>query len=164
MRLLAIVILAVALTGCGPTDEQLQTWQDASAQLGEEIIVYQQELAGITDPVERAAMEARVAEMQRQHAIFDKALGAAEDARDIPWAIGETLVGVLAGVFPVAGIALPFIRTLRKQRESIFKAVQAGGGVVDKEKAKAALKENPAAVAALSKWKIDNGNAGTVSA
>ena len=96
--------------------------------------------------------------MKRQYAIFDKAIRAAEDASDIPWAIGETLVGILAGFLPVAGIALPFIRTLRKQRESIFKAVEAGGGVVKPDKAKAVLKENPAAVAALSKWKTANGN------
>lgn len=158
-KLLGIMMLSVVLTGCGPTDEQLKTWQDASAQLGKEITIYQQELAGVKDPVERAALEARVVEMQRQYAIFDKAINAAEDAGDIPWAIGETVVGVLAGFFPAAGLALPFIRTLRKQRASIFKSIDAGGGVLNKKAAKAALNENPAAVAALSKWKTENGNA-----
>ena len=148
-KLLVILMISSALSGCGPTDNQLQTWQDASAQLGDEISIYEQELAATTDPATRAGLEATVAEMKRQYAIFDKAIRAAEDASDIPWAIGETLVGILAGFLPVAGIALPFIRTLRKQRESIFKAV---------DKAKAVLKENPAAVAALSKWKTANGN------
>lgn len=160
-KLLATVMLAVALTGCGPTDEQLKTLQDASAQLGTEITVYKQELAGVSDPVERAALQARVAEMQRQHAIFDKAISAAEDADDIPWAIGETIVGVVAGFFPAAGLALPLIRTLRKQRASIFKAVEAGGGVVNKTAAKAVLKQNHSAVAALSKWKGENGKDAT---
>ncbi len=160
MKLFAIVMLSVAMTGCGPTDEQLKMFQDASAQLGEEITVYKQDLAATTDPATRAGLEATVDELERQYAIFDKAINAAEDASDIPWAIGETVVGVLAGFFPAAGIALPFIRTLRKQRASIFKSVEAGGGVVDKPAAKAALKQNPAAVAALSKWKNDNGNSG----
>ena len=157
-KLIAVVMLSVALVGCGPTDEQLKTWQDASAQLGTEITVYQQELAGVTDPVERAVLETRVAKMQQQHAIFDKAIQEAENASDVPWAIGETVVGVLAGFFPAAGLALPFIRTLRKQRASIFKAVEAGGGVVNKTTAKTVLKQNPAAVAALSNWKANNGS------
>ncbi len=153
MRIIAVLIVAVVLSGCGPTDEQLKTWQDASSQLTTEIATYQQELAVTTDPADRAGLEATLAELQRQAEIFDKALRAATDAGDIPWAIGETIVGMIAGIFPMAGIAIPIIRTLRKQRESIFKAVDAGGGVKNKVAAKESLKENPAAMAALDAWK-----------
>lgn len=156
-KLFPIMILSIALTGCGPDQETLQIWQDASAQLTTEITTYKQELVGVTDPVDRAALEATVAELQRRHAIFDEALQSAEDARDVPWAIGEMVIGAIAGVVPAAGIALPFIRTLRKQRASIFKSVDAGGGVKNSVAAKAALKQNPAAAAALAKWKLQNG-------
>ena len=153
MKLLTVIVLAVALAGCGPNDETLQTWQDATDQLESEIVIYQQELAGVTDPVERAVLETRVAKMQEQVATFSKALSTAEGAGDIPWAIGETIIGAIAAVVPAVGIALPIIRTLRKQRASIFAAVEAGGGVNDKGAAKTVLLENPAAVAALSAWK-----------
>ena len=38
-KLLVILMISSALSGCGPTDNQLQTWQDASAQLGDEISI-----------------------------------------------------------------------------------------------------------------------------
>ena len=164
-RIVVIAALCVCLTGCGPstTNDQLMVIQDSIAMLKEEIGRNQQDLAVVNDPVQRAKLDAANELMLKQIVIFENALKDAEDMTDARWGMGEAVIGILGGFFPPALLALPWIRTLRRQRSAIFKAVSAGGGVVDKRAAKAVLKDNPAAVAALAKWKTANGNTGATS-
>ena len=149
---------ATVLQSCGTTatDEDLRMWQDSATILREEIQESKRELASIEDPFERAGMQAKIERMERFVIIFDDALQSAEDELDAKFAFGEAAIGAIGGFFPPALLAMPWIRTLRRQRHSIFKAVAAGGGVVNKAEAKAVLATNPAAVVALAKFKAGN--------
>ena len=157
-KILIVCVLAVSLAGCVTTSpEDLATWQQTSAVLQEELTALEVDLLTVQDPIERASLQAKLAETKRIAAIFDTAIQSASDSADAPFAFAETALAVAGGFFPPALLALPFIRTLRRQRKSIFTAVAAGGGVVDPEKAKASLKTDPGAIAALAKFKA-NGN------
>ena len=162
-RLTTVLVLALCLTACGPTttSDQVLVIKDSISMLKDEIGKNQQDLAVVSDPVQRAKLDAANELMLKQIVIFENALKDAEDMTDAKWGIGEAVVGVIGGFFPPALLALPWIRTLRRQRSAIFKAVNAGGGVVDKSAAKAVLKDTPAAVAALAKWKTGNTESAT---
>ncbi len=159
MRKLVIAIVlvsSVALGGCSTTSpEDLATWQQSSAILGEEITALEIELLQVSDPIERASLQAKVAEAKRVHEIFDNAITSATSAADAPFAFMETALLVAGGFFPPALLGLPIIRTLRRQRSAIFTAVAAGGGPNNPNLAKASLKSNPAAMNALAKWKAN---------
>lgn len=160
VALLMAMILGVAtLVSCGTaaTDEELSMWQDTGTILREEIQESKRELASIEDPFERAGMVAKIERMEKFVIIFDDALQSAEDQLDAKFAFGEAAIGAAAGFFPPLGLLLPWVRTLRRQRHSIFKAVAAGGGVVDKAEAKKVLGMDTAAVVALAKFKAVNG-------
>lgn len=155
------VVLVFAVTACGPGSEQLAAWQDASTQLGQEIQQVQVELATVEDPVQRASLEAKLQILMDMHTRLDAAIQDAETSKDAGWALLETAVGVAGGFFPPALLALPFIRTARKSLPNIMAAVEAGGGVVNPQAAKAALKADPKAYATLQAWKAKNGHKAT---
>ncbi len=155
-KLILVLVLSATLAGCQATSpEDLAMWQQTSTVLQEEMTAMEIELLTVQDPIERASLQAKLAETKRVAGIFDTALQSASDSADAPFAFMETAVAVAGGFFPAALLALPFIRTLRRQRHSIFTAVAAGGGVVDPAKAKASLKSDPGAIIALAKFKAN---------
>ena len=150
---IAIVLASAVVLGCttGPSQEELAPWQDSSAVLREEITAMEIELLQVSDPIERASLQAKVAEMSRVADILDTAIQSATDPEDAPFAFLETALLVAGGFFPPAILGLPIIRTLRRQRSAIFTAVAAGGGPINSDAAKASLKSNTGAVTALAK-------------
>ncbi len=157
-KLVIAMVLAssVILGGCSTTSpEDLATWQQSSAILREELTALEIELLQVSDPIERASLQAKVAEMKRVADIFDTAIQSATDSADAPFAFMETALLVAGGFFPPALLGLPIIRTLRRQRTAIFTAVAAGGGPNNPNLAKASLKSNPGAMTAFAKWKAN---------
>ncbi len=155
-KLIAVLIVSVSLTACGPgaTDAQLGIMQDSMSVLEQEIVANKQDLVTVTDPVERAKLEAAIDTQLRQVRILKDALDKAENMADAKWTTGEAVVGMIGTFFPPALLALPWIRALRKQRTAIFGSVKAGGGPVMPEEARKSLIDNsPAARKAYKKWK-----------
>lgn len=160
-RLLIIITLCtIPLFGteCSTSDQQAQMtqWQTLGELMEQNIIDTQQKLALITDPIDRAASQARLEKMREVSASFNDTLGTlsvVDDpaAGDAGLAATEAALGALAGM--TGGLSLlgiPFVRLFR-QRKQIFRAIDAGGGVVDPAAAKLKLVENQAAWKALQK-------------
>lgn len=143
--------------------DQFETWQTLGAQMEQNITDTENQLHLINDPVERAAVQARLNKMKEISGKFNDTLGTITVVDD-PAEGDAGLAAVEAALTAAAGLtggatllAVPFVRLFR-QRKQIFKAVDAGGGVVDPAAAKLKLVENQAAWKALQDFQKQNGN------
>lgn len=155
-KLLAILIVSISLTGCGPkpTDAQLTLIQESVAVLEEEIDANRRDLVDVESPVDRAKLEVAIDLQLKQVRILKKALASAEDISDAKWTTGEAVIGMIGAVFPPALLALPWIRTLRRQRKAIFESIKAGGGPAVPDAARKSLMDaSPQARRAYKRWK-----------
>lgn len=155
---IALFLSCVGLltSGClsGPkTGTDLSLMQDTITILREEHVKNQQDLLTITDPDDRKRMLAVNEKMTKQIAIFENALLRAKDISDAKWSTGEAVIGIIGGFFPPALLALPWIRTLRRQRTAIFDSIKAGGGPANRPHARAELMKHPHARRAYISWK-----------
>ena len=160
MKILTALVLSIALlsSGCGPSDgTDLTLMQETITILKEEHLKNEADLLQITDPEKRETLLAINAKLTKQIEIFEKALINAKDISDAKWTTGEAVVGMVGTFFPPALLLLPWIRTLRRQREAIFDSIKAGGGPANRPQARAALLESPAARRAYVRWKNHNG-------
>jgi len=149
----------MSLIACTATDQQLGIMQDSIAVLEQEIVSNRKDLVVVTDPVQRAELEAAIDTQLKQVRIFKAALDKAENMADAKWTTGEAVIGMIGTFFPPALLALPWIRTLRRQRTAIFDSIKAGGGPKDPDAAKLSLLKQPAARKAFLKWKNGSGAA-----
>ncbi len=158
-KLIAVLVVSMSLTACGPaaTDQQLGIMQDSVAVLEQEIVSNRKDLVVVTDPVQRAKLEAAINTQLKQVRILKVALDKAENMADAKWTTGEAVIGMIGTFFPPALLALPWIRTLRRQRTAIFDSIKAGGGPKDPDAAKLSLFKQPAARKAFVKWKNGSG-------
>ena len=143
--------------------QQMTQWQTLGALMEQNIIDTQNKLHLVTDPVDRAAMQARLDKMREISSGFNTTLAGITVVDDpAPGDAGlgatEAALTMLAGVTGGASLlAVPFIRLFR-QRKQIFQAVDAGGGVVDVSAAKLKLVENQGAWKALQKHQANGGH------
>lgn len=155
---IALFLSCVGLLASGCLDGQktgtdLSLMQETITILREEHVKNQQDLLTITDPDDRKRMIAVNERMTKQIAIFENALLRAKDISDAKWTTGEAVVGIIGGFFPPALLALPWIRTLRRQRSAIFDSIKAGGGPANLPKARTELMKCPSARKAYISWK-----------
>jgi len=149
---------------CSTSQQQAQfeQWTTLGELMEQNIADTQQKLHLITDPVDRAGVEAKLAKMMEISTAFNTTLdgvSVVDDpaAGDAGAAAIEASLAALAGVTGGASLlGVPFIRLFR-QRKQIFKAVAAGGGVGDVAAAKKVLKQNAGAWAALQKFQANGG-------
>jgi len=158
--ILAIAIMAGA--GCfGDRDEKLLALQQFSASIHEEIGLARADLAMISDPSERARLEKWLNWAESVAGRTDQEIQKAQDLGDAGWGVGEMIVAVVGGFFPPALMALPLIRAFRRNRrnlQSVFKSVDAGGGVKNPDAARTVLGENGgSAYLAFKAWREANG-------
>ncbi len=146
-------LLVSGCLGGQKTDTDLTLMQETITILKEEQIKNQQDLLTITDPDDRATMLAINEKLTKQIAIFEEAFLNAKDISDAKWTTGEAVIGMVGTFFPPILLALPWIRTLRRQRTAIFDSIKAGGGPANRPRARSVLMENPAARKAYIRWK-----------
>lgn len=159
-KLLTVLVVSLSLTACGPkpTDKQLGIMQDTVAVLEEEIQNNQRDLVSVESPVDRAKLQVAIDMQLKQVRILKEALDKAEDISDAKWSTGEAVVAMIGSFFPPVLLALPWIRTLRRQRTAIFASIKDGGGPAMPEAARKSLMDNsPAARKAYKRWKANGG-------
>lgn len=158
-RLLAIayvgLVLAVVVpAGCTVTQEQLVAAQQTAAALEVQLADLEAELLLVQDSDRAAELAADIAELRPVVAGFREHLAELE-AGDLAWlGILEALGLVIAGAIPGAGIAIPFIRQGRRALQTVFASVNAGGGLVNPERAKPVLTSNAKAYAEFQAFKL----------
>ena len=156
-KLIAVLIVSLSLTACGlkATDEALTVMQQSVAVLEEEIVANRRDLVSVESPVDRAKLEVAIDMQLKQVRLLKNALAKAEDISDAKWTTGEAVIGMIGAVFPPALLALPWIRTLRRQRKAIFDSIKAGGGPAMPDDARKSLMDaSPAARRAFKKWRL----------
>jgi len=142
--------------------EQMSQWQTLGTLMEQNITDTQQQLSLVTNPIDRAALQARLDKMKEVAQGFNSALDTltvVEDPApgDTGLAATEAILTAAAGL--TGGLSLlgiPFVRLFR-QRKMIFAAVDAGGGVKDPAAAKLKLVENQAAWKSLQTHQKKNG-------
>lgn len=155
------VVLCVCLTGClgaGPDDEQLLGWKSDVSALRADIRENEAVLETIQDPVKRASLIAANRAIEKRVIIIDDAIQGALDSDDAKGAMWDATLKIAGGFFPPLLLLGPWVKALRRQRKTIFRAVDAGGGVLRLEDAKKVLTEDKQAHAALQKYQKANGN------
>ena len=165
-RLLIIAVLCtIPLLGseCESNQQQQMTaWQTLGEQMEQNINDTEQQLHLVTDPIQRAGIQARLTKMKEISQAFNSTLGtiAVVDDPATGDAGAAAIEAALAAAAGLTGglslLGLPFVRLFR-QRKQIFKAVDAGGGVVNPTAAKLKLVENAGAWAALQKFQKNGG-------
>ena len=159
-KLLTVLVVSLSLTACGPkvTDEQLGLIQESVAVLEEEIQNNRRDIVSVESPVERAKLQVAIDTQLKQVRILKNALNDAKTVSDAKWSTGEAVVAMIGGFFPPVLLALPWIRTLRRQRTAIFKSIKDGGGPAMPEAARKSLMDaSPAARKAYKRWKNNGG-------
>lgn len=160
----ALCIVPLFAAECSTSDQQAQMtqWQALGEQMEENIVDTQAQLHLVTDPVDRAAIEARLNKMREISSAFNSTLGTITVIDDpAPGDAGAAAIeGALAAAAGLTGglslLGIPFVRLFR-QRKQIFKAIDAGGGVVDATRAKMKLLENVGAWKALQRHQANGG-------
>lgn len=150
------LVVAVAMTSCGVTNEQLESWKLASAELTGQIGDVRTDLVLVTDEDERARLEGWLDKAQPILESMNAAIAEAETPEDVAFNLGETALTAAASFFPPAGGLLLLLRAWRRSRKNlgaVFSSVAAGGGVANPDAAKSALAKDPAAMAAFLKFK-----------
>ena len=159
-KLLIVLIVSISLTACNPkaADEALTVMQQSVAVLEEEIEANRLDLVSVESSVDRAKLEVAIDMQLKQVRLLKNALDRAEDISDAKWTTGEAVIGMIGAVFPPALLALPWIRTLRRQRKAIFESIKAGGGPAMPEAARKSLMDgSPPARKAYKRWKANGG-------
>jgi len=134
--------------------QQLDQWVALGEQMEQNIADTKEQLHLVTDPIQRAGIEAKLAKMEEIANAFTTTLSGVSVVDDP--AAGDASAAAIEGVLGAAAgltgglslLGIPFVRLFR-QRKQIFKAVDAGGGVKDVAAAKAVLKHNAGAWKAL---------------
>jgi len=154
------VLCLVPMLGseCSESEQQnqLDAWTSLGELMEENIRDTKLKLHLITDPIQRAGIEAKLAKMEEIAGAFNSTLGTISVVVDP--AAGDTEAMAIEGILGAAAgltgglslLGIPFVRLFR-QRKQIFKAVDAGGGVQNVAAAKAVLKQNAGAWKALQK-------------
>ena len=143
---IAVVLAAVFMCGCANiTSEELANWQAASAVLTEEIQTVRNELYLTEDPVARAKLEAVLDEIQPRLEQANAIIQEAQSGGDVGWGLLEGALAVAAGFFPGLGVLIPLVRSARRTSRALITSVEAGGGPVEPETARAALNTDPSA-------------------
>jgi hypothetical protein len=137
--------------------EQLDRWKVIANELIDESAILQQEILLATDPADRAELEETLARTQAQLEMANMAIQNAETPGDVGWNLLEVGATAATAFFPPAGLALVFIRSLRRMSKktvpAIFDSIRAGNGPADPMAAKVALLKNPDARKLYERWK-----------
>ena len=155
--IILVVCSTLAMSGAEceqGAQQQMTQWQTLNQLMVDNIADTQAKLYLVNNPIDRAALQARLDKMKEVSQGFNEALGTLTvipdpAPLDTEASMLEAALVALAGVTGGATLlGVPFIRLFR-QRKMIFAAVDAGGGVKDPAAAKLKLVENQAAWKAL---------------
>ncbi len=137
--------------------QQLDQWVALGEQMEQNIADTKEQLHLVTDPIQRAGIEAKLAKMEEIANAFTTTLSGVSVVDDPAAAATEAqaIEGILGAAAGLTGglslLGIPFVRLFR-QRKQIFRAVDAGGGVANPQAAKLKLMENAGAWKALQKF------------
>lgn len=154
-----LIIAVVFVAGCAslPNDQELALWKQQSAALTRDIAEVEIQLSAVSDPIERAGLQAKLQQMKSFAARLDTGIQDAQTAGEARSAALDALLWGVAGAIPGFGLAVPLIKRGFSVANHLMKSVDAGGGVKDGAAASAELMKSPAAAKAFQKHKAANG-------
>ncbi len=162
----ALCVVPMFAVECTESQQQSQmdSWQALGDLMEQNIVDTEMQLHLVKDPIQRAGIAAKLAKAKEIAAAYNSTLDTIVLVPVDDPAPGDSgaaaIEGALAAAAGLTGglslLGIPLVRLFR-QRRMIFKAIDAGGGVVDATAAKMKLLENAGAWKALQKHQANGG-------